>query len=502
MNLPVAAELIQNLQGQGVQSFVVCAGARNAPLVKMLSDRVSGQRIHHFFDERSAAFFALGRARREGAPVVVITTSGTAAAELLPATIEAHYSGVPLVLVTADRPAEYRGTGAPQAIEQVGLFSHYVPRTFDIQKLDEVGRVQLRRDGPTHVNVCFREPLLDQPAPKEQLAGPPSGNFKKPLVVLGGLSEKFRSVVYEFLLELGAPVYAEAPSGLREALRSCGLALQSGEGIFREKFVRSHFDGVLRVGSVPTTRLWRDLEEKLSDLPVFSISERPFSGLARQKETAHNLEDFLKDLAPSWRLRNEHTAEVLSLDRLWSRRLNGILEKYPKSEPGLFRSLSQIIPDGARVFLGNSLPIREWDLAAQETEKQFAISSNRGANGIDGLVSTFMGEADANRENWLVLGDLSALYDLNALALERFVPTSLLRVVVIHNGGGQIFKRMFRDPNFINAHDLDFAPWAALFGWNYQRDLKAPLEVPTILELRPDSSETEEFWKSYEGIFT
>src|SRR5438477_4553812 len=136
-NIAAARAIIERVRGLGVVDFCVCGGSRNAPLIAALA---SG---YTFVDERSAAFFALGRAKRDGKPVAVVTTSGTAAAELLPATIEAFYSGVPLVLITADRPARYRGTGAPQSIEQVGLFGIYA--TTELEGWN--------RRAPLHINV-------------------------------------------------------------------------------------------------------------------------------------------------------------------------------------------------------------------------------------------------------------------------------------------------------------------------------------------------------------
>ena len=130
----------------GVEDFCVCAGSRNSPLIAVLNGALS------FVDERSAAFFALGRAKLRDRPVAVVTTSGTAVAELLPATIEAFYSGIPLVLITADRPARYHGTGAPQAIEQEEIFGPYAARSFE----------EWKRDRPLHINIEFDEPLIDE----------------------------------------------------------------------------------------------------------------------------------------------------------------------------------------------------------------------------------------------------------------------------------------------------------------------------------------------------
>src|SRR5437016_5389318 len=143
-NIAAARAIIERVRGLGVVDFCICGGSRNAPLIVALETGYT------FVDERSAAFFALGRAKRDERPVAVITTSGTAAAELLPAAIEAYYSGVPLVLITADRPARYRGTGAPQAIEQSAIFGVYAERSLR----------DWNRRMPLHINVEFDEPLL------------------------------------------------------------------------------------------------------------------------------------------------------------------------------------------------------------------------------------------------------------------------------------------------------------------------------------------------------
>ena len=145
-NIERSRELVAQLRAHGVSEFCVCAGSRNSPLLAVLG--TSDARLFSFVDERSAAFFAIGRIKQHGRPVAVVTTSGTAVAELLPATIEAYYSSLPLVLVTADRPARFRGTGAPQCIEQEGIFGSYAS-------------TELNGSSPTHINVEFDEPLID-----------------------------------------------------------------------------------------------------------------------------------------------------------------------------------------------------------------------------------------------------------------------------------------------------------------------------------------------------
>ena len=147
-NIERARRLVEQVSGLGTSDFCTCAGSRNSPLLAVLGL----SRVFSFVDERSAAFFALGRIKQDGNPVAVVTTSGTAVAELLPAVVEAHYSGLPLVLITADRPQRYRGTGAPQAIEQIGIFGPYAATSLD----------GWNRARPLHINIEFDEPLIDE----------------------------------------------------------------------------------------------------------------------------------------------------------------------------------------------------------------------------------------------------------------------------------------------------------------------------------------------------
>ncbi|MDP9193952.1 MAG: thiamine pyrophosphate-binding protein, partial [Acidobacteriota bacterium] len=150
LNLARASRLIDDVRAAGVTDFCVCAGSRNSPLLVVLGAREDVQ-LFSFVDERSAAFFAIGRAKLHSAPVAVVTTSGTAVAELLAATIEAFYSGIPLILISADRPARYRGTGAPQSIDQEGIFGGYA----------ETELAMWTRKRPLHINIEFDEPLID-----------------------------------------------------------------------------------------------------------------------------------------------------------------------------------------------------------------------------------------------------------------------------------------------------------------------------------------------------
>ncbi|MBX3021004.1 MAG: 2-succinyl-5-enolpyruvyl-6-hydroxy-3-cyclohexene-1-carboxylic-acid synthase [Bdellovibrionales bacterium] len=503
-NLHLAASVIEACARVGVREFVLCAGARNAPLVKLLDQRQSeGQasefKTFSFFEERSAAFFALGRMQASGRPVAVITTSGTAVAELLPATIEAHYQGLPLLLLTADRPKRYRGCGAPQTIVQTGMFSHYVEHEWDLEAGTAVDLATWSRLRPLHVNVCFEEPNPPPEAAEKkttqstlELSTPFAiHSFRQPLVIVAGLSSQVAPSILSILKTWQQPVYAEAASQLRGQLGDLE--------ILEASIARLPHDGVIRIGTVPTLRYWRDLEN--SDIPVAHFSDLPFSGMPRT-QTVFPLGALPKSAAAEWQSsRDGEVSRALQNNTETRRRLVALLEKYPLSEPGWINWISRAIPEQARVFLGNSLPIREWDLAAQPSRAEIFV--NRGANGIDGLISTFLGVAAQTHSNWAILGDLSALYDLSGpWALRERPELKDVTLVVINNGGGKIFQRIFNNALFENRHALGFGDWAKMWDWDYALWDKLPTAVgpcvrPRVLEIRPDEEQTAKFWEEW-----
>ena len=513
MNISLAEKVLMEVARYGVREFCVCAGARNSPIVFCLSQS-SGATIHNFFDERSAGFFALGRIQQSGKPVAVVTTSGTAVAELLPATVEAHYSDLPLVLITADRPREYRGTGAPQSIEQVGIFSHYVQTTQDVAFIDEqINLEQWSRKTPFHINVCFKEPLIDQEVPKIQFqniselpkiktalsaAGAPA--IENPLVIVGSLKSDQQAPTIELLKKLKAPIYAEAISGLRGRRDISDLVLRGGERsvqkIFENKFCKS----VLRIGGIPTLRFWRDLEDKYKDVPVFSVSDNDFTGLSRR---VNHLVGF-QNLNLLHLKSQSSIVEAMKLDQQLSSGLVNILNRFPHAEPTLVANLLNKINRGS-VYVGNSMPIREVDLVLSPESKINRWLGNRGANGIDGQVSTFLGWSDSSSENWCLLGDLTALYDLSALWITKAIGNQKRRIVVINNSGGLIFKNIFKNEMFLNRHEISFQKWAEMWGWSYQKWTTIPASVENlpenlVIELVPSETESDQFWTAYNQL--
>ena len=536
-NSQLATKVLAHLARLGVREFCVAAGARNAPLLAALLAS-KGARVWNFFDERSAAFFALGRSMAERLPVAVITTSGTAAGELLPAVMEAHYQALPLVLVTADRPARFRGSGAPQAVEQVDLFGQYTGNTLDlgahVVEARWPDRLGLR---PLHVNVCLDEhdgeavigiDFAAPPAvPEAELGGWQdevdaekraegqraleefvAGADDSLMVLTGGLHPDHAAQAGEFLQQLGAPVVAEFTANLHDDERVRPLLISGGERALRQLQPRQ----VLRLGAVPSWRWWRDLEAR-PEVAVMNLTPALFAGLSSRR----NVTVLPLPWLTNWRHAQPAETEIAPVaGRPFARpsspasKIEEMLTRHPLSEPAWIRRVSEQIPAGAKVFLGNSLPIREWNLAAARPKPGTHFFANRGANGIDGLVSTFFGVSAASAESWLIIGDLTALYDLSAPWVMRQLPAGRRRIVIINNGGGKIFSRVpslrsLDDPTLAvieNRHELAFKPWADMWGLDYRRCLTAEClqnlpDGDAVIEIVPSARETEAFYREW-----
>ena len=518
-NSDLSRKIFHFCRQAGVQSVIVCAGARNAPLVVALQK--TDFKIYHFFEERSASFFALGLIRSFGKPVAIITTSGTAVAEVLPAAIEATYQGLPLLILSADRPASYRGTGAPQSIEQVGLFSNYVERVYDlsVQSIDFNFKWSLQK--PLHVNVCLDEPLIDQSKDDDlkdvffqqtilQKVTQQSFSeqiFDNPLVVLGELSTAEQAIVVNFIQQSKSLVYAESLSQLRQSQEIQPYLLPCSDQLIERLFREKKLQSVIRFGRVPTLRFWRDLEKHEKTIPVLNVTDLPFSGLARFSENLNWSTFQTKYEQKKIRIQVDESCvlEAHHLGRSIKKETQRLLQKYPQSEQSFIFQLSKLI-DTFSLYLGNSLPIRHWDQFAEACSK--TIVANRGANGIDGQVSTYLGFSEGQPISYAVVGDLTALYDLAALGLSPQLQPNQRRLVVLNNFGGQIFSRVFKNELFINRHATQFKNWAEMWGWDYLKVqsseqlllLKEIKSEQMVIELQPEAEQTHLFWSEWDQI--
>jgi 2-succinyl-5-enolpyruvyl-6-hydroxy-3-cyclohexene-1-carboxylate synthase len=201
---------------------------------------------------------------------------------------------------------------------------------------------------------------------------------------------------------------------------------------------------------------------------------------------------------------NKGMNSIIERDRQRQTKLIELFHKYPRSEPGMIHFLANHLASSS-VYLGNSLPIRHWDLASSPEKKPARIVGNRGANGIDGQVSTFLGWCLPEQENWAILGDLTAMYDLTAPWIISQIQAEKIKIVVVNNYGGQIFKRMFDKDIFINKHQIEFSSWARMWNLSYQKWSEVPktldgLQDRMILELTPDAEQTEKFWTDYDQM--
>ena len=428
-NERMVLQVLEELSRIGVQDVVVCPGGRNTPFVVAL-EKLPLFKKYFWSEERSAAFFAMGRAKLTHQPVAIIVTSGTAAGELLPAAMEAYYTGVPLLLITADRPRRFRGTGAPQTAEQVGLFGQYAVYEQDLANEEMCDLSPWTQKGAAHLNICLEEPLnqsFEGIAPfKSEIINKknecpcsnvePLNEFVKksqyPFVVVGALPAHAKEYIVRFLLTYQAPVYLEAVSGLRDDPRLNHLKIRRSENIWSTaKKAGYPIDGILRIGGIPTFRLWRDLENLSGKIHVCSISENPFTGLSWGSVNLADLSDFFDQYKLKQPINKTFEAWHLADDQ-YIEKLHLLFEEEPTCEAALIHQLSKHLSSNALLYLGNSLPIREWDAYATPNYKDIRVFANRGLNGIDGQISTFLGMCSQHAQNWGIFGDLTTIYDL------------------------------------------------------------------------------------------
>jgi 2-succinyl-5-enolpyruvyl-6-hydroxy-3-cyclohexene-1-carboxylate synthase len=499
--------LVDELVRCGVRHVCLSPGSRSTPLALAA---VSDERLrtHVSIDERSSAFLAIGIARATGVPAVVVSTSGTAAANFLPAVTEASSSPVPLIVVTADRPPELRGTGANQTIDQVKIFGD-AARWFcetgvpeDVPAANAYWRSLACRAwaesgcGPVHLNVSFREPLV--PAPADRVAhdysGRPEGRpwtkTARPAatpspadgewlaarvastergLVLAGAGEVDPAGVHALAARAGWPVLAEPASGLRSGPH----AISTYEALLRSGWADAHRpDFVLRTGRIGISRVvnayFREGEQALVD-PAGRWLDPERSAHRIVHADPSGLCAAVAPIVPEPR-GSEWLDVWTAAERAARSAIDGLLDQRDEvSEPRLARDLAAVAPEGATLVAAASMPVRDLDwFMAPRTGLR--VTGNRGANGIDGFVSTALGVALASDGPVLALaGDLSMLHDQNGLLLGRTEDVDAVFVVLNNDGGGIFsflpqagavpqFERAFSTP-----HGVDFSKVAAVY---------------------------------------
>jgi len=503
-----AATFVDALVRCGVRHAVVSPGSRSAPLALCLAER-SELQLWTIPDERSAAFFALGIGMATGAPAAFVCTSGTAGANAYPAVIEASLAGVPLIAVTADRPPELHGFGALQTVDQHRLFGGHAhgvdlpaPDAAALPHLVATVERAIARASVVHFNVPLREPLqLDGPElPRAAAAVTAFHRAKAPMpdvsrasallssprpVIVAGparLSAEARAAVLSLAERLGAPILAEAASGLRFGASTRSIAHY--ESLLRVERVQSVLAPglVIRVGGPVTTRV---LQSFVDRAPVLTIAEpgRVFdpahrSALVLEGDTGAIAGALHGSTAPpAW------LAQWLSLDATAAKALSTAVA----GEPALARALLDAVPAGTNLMLSNSMPIRDVDAFASCSPRALDVFSSRGASGIDGVTSTAFGIAAATRRKTaLYIGDTALLHDAGGLVWGSRLGLSLC-VLAVNNAGGRIFELLpvaqttrRLDALFVMPPAVELAHLAALAKASYAR-VKDPAQLPQAL---------------------
>jgi 2-succinyl-5-enolpyruvyl-6-hydroxy-3-cyclohexene-1-carboxylate synthase len=558
-NTALASAFVEELARGGLRHAVVSPGSRSTPLAVALW-RQPELEVTVIVDERSAGFFALGAAQASGDPVALLCTSGTAAANYHPAVCEADESALPLLVLSADRPPELRGIGAGQTIDQVKLFGSSVRWFCEVgtHAADDDGLLHYRsvacramaaargetRPGPVHLNLPWREPLAPVPVEGAVTATDPlalEGRVGRPLtavtridlepsaflldevaghigdaiagVIVAGrqLDPELREPLAHLARASGFPILAEPTSQLRRGPHDRSRVVAAYDLLLRdEHFARSVVpDFVLRFGEMPTSK---PLRAWLAASGASEVLIDPYGGWNEpSNRAAAVLRADPTELASGWAARLEkeprgapeawieaEAAAQAALDaELGAAGDTGT----PISEPALHRALGRAHADGDLVYTASSMPIRDQEafLAAGETDVLFL--SNRGANGIDGLVSSGIGAAHASgRPTTIVTGDLGLLHDVGGLASLREASTPV-RIVVIDNDGGGIFhflpqEQALADEEFEallgTPRGVDAARAAGLFDLPHRRlesltDLPGALAAGTgLIEVKTD----------------
>ncbi len=539
---------VDELQRAGVRNVVICPGSRSTPLAMAFAAQ-AGIRIWMHVDERSAAYFGLGMAKQLRQPVALLCTSGTAAANFMPAIVEAKLTHVPLLVLTADRPHELRDNGAPQSIDQNRLYGTYVKWFVEVA-LPEATNAALRYirtiaaraaasaqaipAGPVHLNFPFREPLTPEPIPgpslppvaqrdhvawqgrpnnapyveiREVPLGAPTAatigylmdmvlGVRRGLIIIGPNDDPaLVEPVVRLACHLGYPILADPLSQLRCGDHDQVMVLSSYDAFLRiDSFIESaQPELILRFGAMPISKPLLLYLKRYASCPLVIIDghggwEEPTqlaselihanpAALCQSLLTALDQHDKSEEIESS--VSQEWLTTWQDADKVTRQTLQNVIQDFNELFEGrVFTELGRLLPDGTTLYAGNSMPVRDLDTFFWCSENRIRIMGNRGASGIDGVVSSALGAsagAGQNEPTVLVLGDLSFFHDLNGLLAARLYQLNLTVVLINNDGGGifsflpqraypEHFEQLFGTPT-----GLDFRLAVQMYGGQFQK---------------------------------
>ncbi|TCL46516.1 2-succinyl-5-enolpyruvyl-6-hydroxy-3-cyclohexene-1-carboxylate synthase [Thermolongibacillus altinsuensis] len=520
MTLYVSA-FVDELTKMGIHDAVISPGSRSTPVAMVMAEHPNIQ-IHVHIDERSAAFFALGMAKASQKPVALLCTSGTAVANYFPAIVEAYHARVPLVVITADRPHELRDVGAPQAINQIEIYGKYVKWFVDMALPEghehmlryvrtmaarAVTTAQALPAGPVHLNFPFREPLVpkmseqtweyDREAYTKVYTGKKQlhesfiadlykklSSIEKGLIICGDMDiPRFSEAVTTLAEALGYPILADPLSQLRSGSHRKEQIVETYDAILKCEEAANALvpDVVIRFGAMPVSKslfLWLKNHPEIEQIVVDEAGGWRDPTLRIDVMIESNEVDFCKQLAhcassnvrtSSW-LKRWQKANELAKETLLR-----AAEEQTMFEGKVFIELAQLLPSSTTLFVGNSMPIRDADTFFMTNDKNIRILANRGANGIDGVVSSALGASVVSEPLVLVIGDLSFYHDLNGLLAAKLQSLNATIIVLNNNGGGifsflpqasepKHFEKLFGTPT-----DLQFEHVVRMYDGQYEK---------------------------------
>lgn len=525
-NLLWTETFVEELARCGVQHVVIAPGSRSTPLVIAFAQH-GGFTIHSLIDERSAAFFALGIGLRTGVPAALVCSSGTATANFYPAVIEGHYSHVPLLVLTADRPHELRDSGANQTVNQINLYGDHVLWFVDVALPESnPSGVMLRslrtlacravatatgiESGPVHLNFPFRKPLEPIPVDTDNTAGispRPSGapftyvshgemspslsqlskltmlisQSRRPLMIAGPRASAMPdnalvAIIKQFCDQTHIPLFADPLSNLRYADSG---ALSAYDLFFTPEVYANPPDLVILLGGMPASKALEDFFVKtdLENVVLLTPDGRWTDPYHRLTHVIHTNVGAMLASVSDTRITvasRDWFDRLTMLDSMARQALN---ENLPLHwfDGAVVAATTAALPDGGQLFIGNSLPVRHLEQFALSSDKTVRVFCNRGASGIDGTVSTAFGiAANQDAPTVFITGDLAFYHDMNGLLAAKRTGAKLV-IVVVNNDGGGIFRRLpivdfeptFTDL-FLTPHGLDFSHAAQMYGLSYQ----------------------------------
>jgi 2-succinyl-5-enolpyruvyl-6-hydroxy-3-cyclohexene-1-carboxylate synthase len=512
------------LAAAGVRDAVICPGSRSTPLALAIRS-CEAIRSRVLLDEQSAGFFALGLARVSRRPVAIVVTSGTAVAELAPAVIEASLARVPLVVLTADRPAELRDRGAPQTIDQGGIFGGAAKWFAELPLFDgdpatashvrsvagrAVAMATAGPAGPVHLNLPFREPLLPDGPLASALDDVPAtpftavtrgrrtldddaidglvrhlGDFDRGLIVAGPDDDLRLPAALAALADAtGFPILADPLSGLRTGAHDRDMVIARADLLCRPgPWIDAHAPQVVvRTGAMPTSKPVVELLARTKPELIVLDGDAGWRESALLPATfvhADPVDTALRYAARAggWRGDRPYDSAWLIADRAATDAMDGWLAALDEPFEGApFPTLAAALPDGAVLWAGSSMPVRDMDAWLPSTDRAITVRSNRGANGIDGVISSALGASAAGKGPVaLVVGDVSFLHDLTALAMGRQQGLALA-IVLMDNDGGGIFSFLPQAVSKVPGTGLP-EHYEALFGTPHGTDLPAVIRA-------------------------